>query len=153
MTLKRHAKRLLPLLQRGHSSTISAKAKKAHRNALLTKNLSPQPRAPPPQQAKTGLAGDPGLRSTKIFFVAALRSGRFAVKHLARLSAADHPARFISRKKSAQSAAKIAPLLRRRDSAFAFVAGDDAVLNMHDAISVLGDVGFMRDQHNRVALA
>ena len=47
---------------------------------------------------------------------------------------------------SAESAAKKVSLFRRRDSASAFVAGDDAILDVDDAISVLGDVGFMGDQ-------
>jgi hypothetical protein len=45
------------------------------------------------------------------------------------------------------------PLFRRRDPAFAFVAGDHTVLNMDDAVSVLRDVGFMGYQHNGIALA
>jgi hypothetical protein len=37
------------------------------------------------------------------------------------------------------------PLLHRCDSASAFVAGDYAVTDMHDAVGVLGDIGFMGD--------
>jgi len=36
---------------------------------------------------------------------------------------------------------------------FAFVAGDDAVFDMDNAPGVLGDVGFMGDQHNGIAFA
>src|SRR5882672_12752305 len=46
-----------------------------------------------------------------------------------------------------------AALIRRGDSALAFVAGDDAVLDVDYAIGMLGDVGFMGYQHNRIALA
>jgi hypothetical protein len=48
---------------------------------------------------------------------------------------------------------KIASLLWRGDPAFAFVAGDHAVTDMDDAVGVLGDVSFMGDQHDGVALA
>src|ERR1700760_2606829 len=34
-----------------------------------------------------------------------------------------------------------------------FVAGDHAVFDMDDAVGVLGDVGFMGDEHNSVAFA
>ena len=44
-------------------------------------------------------------------------------------------------------------LFRRRHSASAFVAGDHTVLDVDDAVGVLGDIGFMRYQHNGVAFA
>jgi hypothetical protein len=44
-------------------------------------------------------------------------------------------------------------LFRRGDSAFAFVAGDYAVTDMDDAIGVLGDVSFVSDKDDGMALA
>src|SRR5262245_53007673 len=44
-------------------------------------------------------------------------------------------------------------LFRWGNPAFAFVAGDDAVTDMDDAVGVLGDIGFMGDKHDGVAFA